>query len=303
MNAPTPARAALTLGPVLFNWAPERWRDFYFRIADEADVDTVVLGEVVCSKRAPLYGVHLPTVLNRLHAAGKEVVLATLALVMGPRDLELVDQLCAADGLIEANDTSALGALQGRPHVVGPLINVYNEGTLAWLARNGAIRVCLPPELPATSIAALASVPIEREVIAFGRLPLAVSARCYHARAEGLTRATCRFACDGDPDGMAVESLEGQPFVAVNGMQTLSHGCCNLLAEVDELRASGVHRLRLSPQSCDMVAVAELFRARLDDRLAAHEASERLAELVGDLPFTNGFYHGREGRSWVDAGA
>ncbi|MET3221923.1 hypothetical protein ABIF35_002710 [Bradyrhizobium japonicum] len=26
----------LSLGPVLYNWAPERWRDFYFRIADEA---------------------------------------------------------------------------------------------------------------------------------------------------------------------------------------------------------------------------------------------------------------------------
>ena len=25
----------LSLGPVLYNWAPERWRDFYFRIADD----------------------------------------------------------------------------------------------------------------------------------------------------------------------------------------------------------------------------------------------------------------------------
>ena len=45
----------LTLGPVLFNWQPERWRDFYFRIADEAPVATVYLGEAVCSKRAPLF--------------------------------------------------------------------------------------------------------------------------------------------------------------------------------------------------------------------------------------------------------
>jgi collagenase-like PrtC family protease len=230
------------------------------------------------------------------------VVLATLALVMGPRDLELVESLCAADALIEANDASALQALRGRPHVVGPMINVYNEGTLGWLAGNGAVRVCLPPELPAASIAALAGVPIEREVIAFGRLPLAVSARCYHARARGLTKATCRFACDADPDGMAVESLEGQPFVAVNGTQTLSYGCANLVAEVEALAASGVHRLRLSPQSCDMVAVAELFRARLDGRLDADEGLERLADLAGDLPFTNGFYHGREGRSWIDPG-
>jgi collagenase-like PrtC family protease len=45
----------LTLGPLLFNWPAERWRDFYARIADEAPVDRVVLGEVVCSKRQPFH--------------------------------------------------------------------------------------------------------------------------------------------------------------------------------------------------------------------------------------------------------
>ena len=48
------ARTELTLGPNLFNWAPETWRDFYFRIADEAPVAVVYLGETICSKRAPL---------------------------------------------------------------------------------------------------------------------------------------------------------------------------------------------------------------------------------------------------------
>ena len=33
------AKSKLTLGPVLFSWAAETWRDFYFRIADEAEVD------------------------------------------------------------------------------------------------------------------------------------------------------------------------------------------------------------------------------------------------------------------------
>ena len=45
----------LTLGPVLYNWQPERWRDFYFRIADEAPVDRVAVGEVVCSKLRTLF--------------------------------------------------------------------------------------------------------------------------------------------------------------------------------------------------------------------------------------------------------
>ncbi|TVQ34973.1 MAG: U32 family peptidase [Geminicoccaceae bacterium] len=301
MNAALPERTALTLGPVLFNWAPETWRDFYLRIADEAAVDTVVLGEVVCSKRAPLYGVHLPAVASRLKAAGKEVVFATLALVIGPRDLELVEALCGADALIEANDVSALGHLRGRPHAIGPMINVYNEGTLAWLASNGARRICLPPELSADSIEQLGSVAIDREVLAFGRLPLAVSARCYHARSRGLTKNTCQYACDADADGMAVETMEGESFVAVNGMQTLSHACANLLGDVDDLQRRGVRRLRLSPQKVDMVAVAQVFRDRLDGTLAADESLERLEDLAPDLPFTNGFYHHAEGSAWVPA--
>src|SRR5215470_11870052 len=48
----------LSLGPMLYNWAPERWRDFYFRIADEAPIDTVVIGEIVCSKRLPFIAPH-----------------------------------------------------------------------------------------------------------------------------------------------------------------------------------------------------------------------------------------------------
>ena len=71
----------LTLGPVLFNWAPDAWRDFHFRIADEAPIDRVLIGEVVCSKRSPFFAEHLPAVAERLADAGKEVVFASLALV------------------------------------------------------------------------------------------------------------------------------------------------------------------------------------------------------------------------------
>ncbi len=300
MNGIAPPRTALTLGPVLFNWAPERWRDFYFRIADEAAVDTVVLGEVVCSKRAPLYGVHLPAVAARLKAAGKEVVFATLALVIGPRDLELVEQLCGSGAMVEANDVSALAQLRGRPHAIGPMVNVYNEGTLAWLAANGAVRICLPPELSSQSLAELRPVAIAREVIAFGRLPLAISARCYHARGRGLTKATCQFACDADPDGLEVRTLDDQPFVAINGTQTMSHACVNLLGDVDDLRAHGIERLRLSPHGFDMVAVADVFRRHLDGTLDQGEAQDRLEDLAGDMPFANGFYHRAEGLSWIE---
>ena len=45
----------LTLGPIPFHWAEQEKMDFYAAIADEAPVDTVYLGEVICSKRAPFF--------------------------------------------------------------------------------------------------------------------------------------------------------------------------------------------------------------------------------------------------------
>ena len=64
----------ITLGPVLFNWKSETWRDFYFRVADEAPVAAVYLGETVCSKRAVLFEPYYRAVAERLSAGGKKTV-------------------------------------------------------------------------------------------------------------------------------------------------------------------------------------------------------------------------------------
>jgi len=294
--------AVLSLGPALFAWAPEAWRDFHFRVADEADVDTVHLGEVVCWKRAGLHAPMMEAVADRLARAGKEVVLSSLALVMDEAELEAVRGLAAREGaLVEANDMAACALLAGRPHAVGPYVNVYNEGTLAYLAGRGAVRVCLPFELPEASLRALAAgAPAELEVQVFGRVPLALSARCYAARARGLGKDDCRLVCREDGDGLAVDTLDGDPFLAVNGTQTLSSTCANLAAEVGSLLAMGIRRLRLSPHAVDMVAVADVFRAVADGRMEATEADARLAALAGGMAFSNGFFHGAEGAAFLD---
>ncbi len=302
----TSPAAVLTMGPVLFNWQPERWRDFYFRVADEAPVTTVHVGEIVCSKRAPFLAEHIPAVIERLAAAGKEVVLSSPALVTTDRERQGVAELiAAAEYLIEANDVGALRALSGKRHAIGPLVNVYNEPALNWMADNGAFRVCLPPELTREAIAAIAGAGtargVEMEVMVFGRLPLAISARCYHARAHGLHKDGCQFICGQDDDGMTVTTLDGEPFLAVNGTQTLSQTYNALLAELSDLQALGVSRFRLSPHSFDMVAVAELFRAVLDGRIDAREATARLAETVGEAGLSNGFYQGRPGVEFMES--
>ncbi len=308
MNGPNEKRPArLVLGPVLFHWDADRLRDFYHRIADEAPVDSVHLGEVVCAKRLPFFADHLDAVADRLRRAGKEVVLSTLALVMNAQERAVVREAAARDNtLVEANDASALAALRGRPHAVGPFVNVYNERALAFLARHSARRVCFSPELGRDALAVLAPEArahgMEPEVLVYGRMPLALSARCYHARAEGLAKDGCRFVCGQDPDGRALTTMDGTPFLSVNGIQTLSHACLNLLDELAELRALSIDRFRLSPQSVDMVAVARLYRAVLDGTMAPDEATARLGALDGlDAPFANGYMHGAAGALWTEA--
>jgi len=298
------AAAELTLGPNLFNWAPATWRDFYFRIADEAPVAVVYLGETICSKRAPLFDDYYQAVGERLAAAGKRVVHSTLGETASKIDRRLVSDVCEkASDLIEANDASAAYYLRGRPHAIGPLMNVYNEETLRFLAGKGAQSICLPAELPfsATRVlcTAAAAENVTIEVQVFGRQSLALSARCYHARAHGRTKDTCRFVCENDPDGLVLSTLEQKPFLVANGVQTLSYEYLNLVQEIPALRAAGVSRYRLSPHDCDMVQVASQFRGVLDGTLGVGEALARLEDLSLGAPFCNGFHHGKPGHGWT----
>lgn len=291
----------LTMGPVLFNWPVDRWRDFYFRIADEAPVDHVCIGEVVCSKRQPFFADMLPQVIERLERAGKEVVLSSLALPTLKREARHGAELAAGHHMVEVNDVSLLPAMAGRPHMLGPFLNVYNEATLEFLASRGACLVALPPELPRTSIEAIATaVPnVTVEVWAFGRTPLAISARCYHARLHGHSKDSCQFVCDRDADGMVVQTLDDEPFLVVNGVQTLSYTFCNLLQDAADLVDAGVASLRLSPHTCDMVAIARLFRDVLDGRCDGQEALSLTREVCPSAVFANGFVHGKAGALYI----
>lgn len=291
----------LTLGPVLYNWKPEAWRDFYFRIADEAPIDAVVVGEIVCSKRAPFIADHMPAVIERLAAAGKEVVLGSLMLMSLVRERNAMAELAADNAFtMEVNDLSCLGMIGDKPHVIGPFINIYNETTAGYFAAHGAKRICLPPELPLTAIRAIAAAlpEVTIEVFGFGRAPLAISARCYHARLNKLSKDNCKFVCEQDPDGLPVMTLDNEPFLAMNGVQTLSYACTSVLGEIGDLKAAGVGSLRMSPQQCDMVEVAKLFRGVIDGATSAAEAAKALGALYS-VPVANGFLYAKPGSTFV----
>jgi collagenase-like PrtC family protease len=293
--------ARLTLGPLLFNWSADRYRDFYYRIADEAPVDRVCIGEVICSKRQPFLQECIVSVAERLERGGKQVVLSSLALPTLEREIRHDWELAGSGRIIEVNDASLIAALKGRTFHVGPFLNVYNEATVEYLARRGARLVALPPELPTSSILGIAGArgDMEIEVWAFGRIPLAISARCYHARAHKLSKDSCQFVCGNDLDGLAVETLDDRGFLAINGVQTLSYTYANLIREVADLADKGVGSFRLSPHTCDMVAVAQTFSSVLRGNLDCDEAMVRLEELRIGAPFSNGFLRGSAGADYA----
>ena len=133
------------------------------------------------------------------------------------------------------------------------------------------------------------------EVWAYGRIPLAISSRCYHARVHGLSKDSCQFVCANDPDGWATQTMDGADFLAVNGVQTLSHVYGNLIGDLDPLAAAGVSALRLSPHSGDFVAVTQAFADAVAGKISPEEGMARLHAITPAADFSNGFLFGECG--------
>jgi collagenase-like PrtC family protease len=296
----------LALGPMLYYWERDRVLDFYAQAAGWP-VDIVYLGEVVCSKRRALRPDDWLALAEQLAQAGKEVVLSTLALVEAESELGALRRAVGNGRFpIEANDTAALNMLSaagGTRFIAGPYLNVYNGETLELLHELGACRWVLPVELSRDMLAALqARRPdgMETEVQVFGRLPLALSARCFTARAHHLPKDECEFRCRDYPDGLALATREGARFLTINGIQTQSGGSANLAGALPEMHTLGVDVARLSPQSQDMDKVVRLFRAAVDGNLAAAETENRIQTHLPDGA-CNGYWHGEPGMAWQPA--
>jgi collagenase-like PrtC family protease len=291
---------------VPYFWPREILLEFYDRIA-ASPVDIVYLGETVCSKRRSLKQTDWLELAAALQSAGKEVVLSTLTLLEADSELGSLQRLCEAqDFLIEANDMSAVQFLSGkRPFVTGPAINIYNSGTLSVLAGLSLKRWVLPVELARDTLADIQAdrpVGVETEMLVFGRLPLAYSARCFTARAHNLPKDDCQFRCLDYPDGILLSTREDEPFLVLNGIQTQSALTLNLVAELDALKRLHMDVLRISPQSSHTDTIIRLFHDCLQGTCSPDAAATELARLMPVGP-CNGYWHGSAGMDSRQQGA
>jgi collagenase-like PrtC family protease len=307
MTSPTAMKIAI--GPVLFEWGKAGLRDFYRRMAYETAADILYVGEVVCSKRAGLNLDELIALADELKPSGKTVVFSTLGLVMDEAEqqtLRRIVELAAQHGYgVEMNDMAGISVGEAcHPWMVaGPHINTYNPETFDFLASVGVKRVVFPVELSQEMISGILTQrtarDVETEIFAFGRLPLTFSARCYTARAFQLPKAHCQYKCGDFPDGLAMNTQAGEPFLTINGIQTMSDRRFNLIRNVPMLAGMGVDIVRLSPQSTAMVPVVATWRACLDGRINPDEAMAELQRLHDGETFCNGYFHGRAGLDLV----
>ncbi|EAA7282876.1 U32 family peptidase [Salmonella enterica] len=259
-----------SLGPVLYYWPKETLEDFYQQAA-KSSADVIYLGEAVCSKRRATKVGDWLEMAKSLAASGKQVALSTLALVQASSELsELKRYVDNGDFLLEASDLGVVNLCAERklPFVAGHALNCYNAVTLRRLLKEGMVRWCMPVELSRDWLVNLLNQcdelgirnQFEVEVLSYGHLPLAYSARCFTARSEDRPKDECETCCIKYPNGRDVLSQENQQVFVLNGIQTMSGYVYNIGNELTSMQGL-VDIVRLSPLGTETFAMLDAFRA------------------------------------------
>ena len=259
-----------SLGPVLYYWSKETLEDFYQQAANSR-ADVVYLGEAVCSKRRATKVGDWLAMAKALADSGKQVVISTLALVQASSELnELKRYVDNGEFLLEASDLGVVNLCAERklPFVAGHALNCYNAVTLRLLLKQGMVRWCMPVELSRDWLVNLLDQcdtlgirqQFEVEVLSYGHLPLAYSARCFTARSENRAKDECETCCIKYPTGRSMRSQEDQQVFVLNGIQTMSGYVYNLGNELTSMQGL-VDVVRLSPMGSETFTMLEAFKA------------------------------------------
>jgi len=259
-----------SLGPVLYYWSKETLEEFYQQAANSR-ADVVYLGEAVCSKRRATKVGDWLAMAKALADSGKQVVISTLALVQASSELnELKRYVDNGEFLLEASDLGVVNLCAERklPFVAGHALNCYNAVTLRLLLKQGMVRWCMPVELSRDWLVNLLDQcetlgirqQFEVEVLSYGHLPLAYSARCFTARSENRPKDECETCCIKYPTGRSMRSQEDQQVFVLNGIQTMSGYVYNLGNDLTSMQGL-VDVVRLSPMGSETFTMLEAFKA------------------------------------------
>lgn len=281
----------LALGPLLYYWKKHTVEDFYLQ-ASASEADVIYLGETVCSKRRELKTADWIELGKALADSGKEIVLSSMALLEAPSEIKVLRQLCEnGEFKVEANDLAAVQILSENklPFICGPAINCYNASALKLFVNKGMQRWVMPVELSRDWLAQTLSDceglgirdQFEVEVFAHGFMPLAYSARCFTARSENKAKDNCELCCIKYPAGRITTTQENQQVFVLNGIQTQSGYCYNLVNDLPSMQGL-VDIVRVSPSERGSVEVLQQFRNAINGQGKS---------IKLDSKECNGFWH------------
>ena len=264
------------------------------------------LGETVCARRHELRLADWLEIAEKVAAAGKQVVLSTLVLIESGSDLTALRKITDNGRFtVKANDMGAVHSLAGErsPFIAGPHLNIYNTPTLDLMAGLGTRRWVMPLEMGREGLAQILKdrpAGVETEVFAYGRMPLAFSARCFTARHRNLPKDDCQFSCIDYPDGLLLRTREQDSFLVLNGTQTQSSRVYNLLSELAPMHAMGVDVARISPQAQHTEQIIDVFDRVRTGELWPQIGLPQMQEWMPDQP-CNGYWNGKPGLDQIAA--
>ena len=292
----------ISLGPIQYYWNKQAILDFYAEAAS-SKVNTIYLGETVCSKRRSMSAQDWIDLAIQLEKLGKRCVLSSLTLMESESEVSALRSMIKHSELwIEANDYAAVQIAQEfkRPFVAGSNLNIYNTHTLSFLAKQGMVRWHAPLEMSATSLSETlvamqgdASLQqLETEIQIYGRLALSHAARCFTARAANLPKDRCETRCIAHHDGFTMQTQDKQSLFQVNGIQIQSYKRCNLIPYLNTITDMGVALVRFYAEDNNTLHII--------NQLHASSADHCISLQDGSL--CNGYWHGNPGMAFnIDA--
>ncbi|MBS9778467.1 MAG: U32 family peptidase [Gammaproteobacteria bacterium] len=240
-----------SLAPILYKVPDDDIVAFYNETKKIDALHSLSIGETVCTKRSRAKHKLLFNIAENMANAGKEVYISTPALIMDKNDIDYTTKIIKESEFpIEANDLTSISLCleYGKAFSVGALVNTYNENTLQYFFNKGALKVSLPFEIPVESAVKIATSKNHKvEFTAYGKVPLSMSARCYHAKHYGKNKRTCAFVCEAHKTGMEISTIENQKILLVNGTMVMSPKTTYFLDKLELFNGSNIDSFKIIP--------------------------------------------------------